>query len=180
MATGALTRRAARADTQQAPIAPAIQLLPAFCLWGGFCVCENTLGGIYGASERHRYRRRLPAARKPRFDAAVCGGGKERRIGEYKARHMRTEPVGESAYVALCIHPVGAELGGVRATDDTARENQWAHTEAGEEPPSGAYESDAVRRLDTTPPPPAGSADGRSRRGGQTGGVNLSRAWVAR
>ena len=83
---------------------------------------------------------------------------------------MRTEPVGESAYVALCIHPVGAELGGVRATDDTARENQWAHTEAGEKPPSGAYESDAVRRLDTTPPPPAGSADGRSRRGGQTGG----------
>ena len=62
---------------------------------------------------------------------------------------MRTEPVGESAYVALCIHPVGAELGGVRATDDTARENQWAHTEAGEKPPSVAYESDAVRRLDT-------------------------------
>ena len=86
---------------------------------------------------------------------------------------MRTEPVGESAYVALCIHPVGAELGGVRATDDTARENQWAHTEAGEKPPSVAYESDAVRRLDTTPPPPAGSGDGRSRRGGQIGGVCL-------
>jgi hypothetical protein len=45
MATGALTRRAARADTQQASIALAIQLLPAFCLWGGFCVCENTLVG---------------------------------------------------------------------------------------------------------------------------------------
>ena len=46
-------------------------------------------------------------------------------------------------------HPAGAELGGVRSTDDTARENQWAHTEAGEKPPSVAYESDAVRRLDT-------------------------------
>lgn len=47
-------------------------------LWGGFCVCENTLGGRYRASERHGYRRRQPAALKPRFDAAFCGGGKER------------------------------------------------------------------------------------------------------
>ena len=67
-------------------------------------------------------------------------------------------------------HPAGAELGGVGETADTTKENQCAHTEAGEKPPSVAYESDAVRRLDTTPPPPAGSADGRRRRGGQIGG----------
>ena len=67
-------------------------------------------------------------------------------------------------------HPAGAELGGVGENVDTTKENQCAHTGAGEEPPSVAYESDAVRRLDTTPPPPAGSGDGRSRRGGQIGG----------
>ena len=67
-------------------------------------------------------------------------------------------------------HPAGAELGGVGETADTTKENQCAHTEAGEKPPSVAYESDAVRRLDTTPPPPAGSADGRRRRSGQIGG----------
>ena len=47
-------------------------------LWGGFCVCETHWGGRYRASPRHRYTRRQPAARKPRFDAAFCGGGKER------------------------------------------------------------------------------------------------------
>lgn len=102
----------------------------------------------------------------------MFGGGKERRIGEYKARHVETEPGGANLHMSRFVsHPAGAELGGVRATADTARENQWAHTEAGEKPPSVAYESDAVRRLDTTPPPPAGSADGRRRRSGQIGGV---------
>ena len=72
---------------------------------GGFCVCENTLGGKYRASPRRCYKRRQPAALKPRFDAAFCGGGKERRIGEYKARHVETEPGGESTHVALCISP---------------------------------------------------------------------------
>ena len=67
-------------------------------------------------------------------------------------------------------HPAGAELGGVGETTVTTKENQCAHNEAGEKPPSVAYESDAVRRLDTTPPPPAGSADGRRRRSGQIGG----------
>ncbi len=70
-------------------------------------------------------------------------------------------------------HPAGAELGGVGEIADTTKENQCAYIGAGEEPPSVAYESDAVRRLDTTPPPPAGSGDGRSRRGGQIGGVCL-------
>ena len=46
-------------------------------------------------------------------------------------------------------HPAGAELGGVGETADTTKENQCAHTGAGEEPPSVAYESDAVRRLET-------------------------------
>lgn len=46
-------------------------------------------------------------------------------------------------------HPEGAELGGVRVTVDTARENRCAHNGAGVKPPSVAYESDAVRRLDT-------------------------------
>jgi len=41
-------------------------------------------------------------AHKPRSGAKA---GQGRSIGEYKARHMRTEPVGESAYVALCISP---------------------------------------------------------------------------
>jgi hypothetical protein len=47
-------------------------------LWGGFCVCETHWAGRYRASPRRRYKRRQPAARKPRFDAAFCGGGKER------------------------------------------------------------------------------------------------------
>jgi hypothetical protein len=47
-------------------------------LWGGFCVCENTLGGRYRASPRRCYKRRQPAARKPRLAAALFGGGKER------------------------------------------------------------------------------------------------------
>ena len=46
-------------------------------------------------------------------------------------------------------HPAGAELGGVGEIADTTKENQCAHTGAGEEPPSVAYESDAVRRLET-------------------------------
>jgi len=102
----------------------------------------------------------------------MFGGGKERRIGEYKARHVETEPGGANLHMSRFVsHPAGAELGGVRVTADTARENQWAHTEAGEKPPSVAYESDAVRRLDTMRRPPAGSADGRRRRSGQIGGV---------
>jgi hypothetical protein len=102
----------------------------------------------------------------------MFGGGKERRIGEYKARHVETEPGGANLHMSRFVsHPAGAELGGVRVTADTTKENQWAHTEAGEKPPSVAYESDAVRRLDTTSPPPAGSADGRRRRSGQIGGV---------
>jgi hypothetical protein len=80
----------------------------------------------------------------------MFGGGKERRIGEYKARHVETEPGGANLHMSRFVsHPAGAELGGVRVTTDTARENQCAHTEAGEKPPSVAYESDADRRLDT-------------------------------
>jgi hypothetical protein len=67
-------------------------------------------------------------------------------------------------------HPAGSKLGSVREDADTAKENQCAANEEAEELPSVDYESDAVRRLDTTPPPPAGSGDGRSRRGGQIGG----------
>jgi hypothetical protein len=95
----AACRHAASADRASGPAAACL------LFGGGFCVCETHCGGGYGASERHGYRRRLPAARKPRVDAAVCGGGKERRIGEYKARHVETEPVGESTHVALCISP---------------------------------------------------------------------------
>jgi hypothetical protein len=45
MANGALTRRATRDDTQQG--VERVSALAADCiiLWGGFCVCENTLGG---------------------------------------------------------------------------------------------------------------------------------------
>lgn len=81
---------------------------------------------------------------------------------------METEPGGANLYMSRFVsHPEGAELGGVGENADITKENQCAHTEAEEKPPSGAYESDAVRRLDTTPPPPAGSADGRRRRSGQ-------------
>jgi hypothetical protein len=44
---------------------------------GGFCVCETHCGGGYSASPRRCYKRRQPAARKPRFAAAFCGGGKD-------------------------------------------------------------------------------------------------------
>jgi hypothetical protein len=52
MATGALTRRAPRADTQQAPTAPAVQLLPAFCLGvGSVCVKHTGVGDIAQAHD---------------------------------------------------------------------------------------------------------------------------------
>lgn len=52
MATGALTRRAARADTQQASIASAIQLLPALCLGvGSVCVKTHWVGNIAQAHD---------------------------------------------------------------------------------------------------------------------------------
>ena len=52
MATGALTRRAPRADTQQASIALAIQLLPAFCLGvGSVCVKTHWVGDIAQAHD---------------------------------------------------------------------------------------------------------------------------------
>ena len=47
IAADTLTRRAARADTQQASIALAIQLLPAFvCGVGSVCVKHTGVGGI--------------------------------------------------------------------------------------------------------------------------------------
>jgi hypothetical protein len=70
IAADALTRRAARADTQQASIALAIQLLPAFGLWVGSACVKHT-GGKYRASPRRCYKRRQPAALKPRSAAAV-------------------------------------------------------------------------------------------------------------
>jgi hypothetical protein len=48
-------------------------------------------------------------------------------------------------------HPAGAKLGSVGEDADTAKENQCAANEEAEELPSVDYESDAVRRLDTTP-----------------------------
>ena len=53
------------------------------------------------------------AARAAAGRAALLqfGGGKERRIGEYKARHVETEPVGESIHVALCMSPRRVEAG---------------------------------------------------------------------
>ena len=136
-------RHAASADRASDPAAACIISV------GGFCVCETHWGGKYRASPRRCYKRRQPAALKPRLDAAFCGGGKERRIGEYKARHVETEPVGESTHVALCIHPEGSKLGSVREDADTERENRCATNEEAEELPSVDYESDAVRRLDT-------------------------------
>jgi len=111
MANGALTRRATREDTQQS--VERVSALAADCiiLWGGFCVCETHCGGGYSASERHGYRRRLHAARNPRFDARLFGGGHERFIGEYMVRHISTEAVAESMYVVLCISPRRAEAG---------------------------------------------------------------------
>lgn len=64
-------RHAASADRASDPAAACIMF------GGGFCVCENTLGGKYRASPRRCYRRRQPAALKPRFAAAFCGGGKD-------------------------------------------------------------------------------------------------------
>ena len=52
IAADALTRRAARADTQQASIAPAIQLLPAFvCGVGSVCVKTHWVGNIAQAHD---------------------------------------------------------------------------------------------------------------------------------
>jgi hypothetical protein len=60
----------------------------------------------------------------------MFGGGKERRIGEYKARHVETEPGGANLHMSRFVsHPAGAELGGVGEIADTTKENQCAHTE---------------------------------------------------
>jgi hypothetical protein len=83
MATGALTRRALRAATQQASIALAIQLLPASFCGGGFCVCENTLGWEVSASQRHRNRRRQPEPQQA-AQRCCCLAAARTNIGEYK------------------------------------------------------------------------------------------------
>ena len=83
MATGALTRRAARADTQQAPIAPAIQLLPAFCLWGGFCVCETHWGGRYRRANDIATGGGSPSRSRPRSAAAVWRRKDERKATQW-------------------------------------------------------------------------------------------------
>jgi hypothetical protein len=68
MATGALTRRAARADTQQASIAPAIQLLPAFGLWVGSVCVKHTAGRIIGEPKTSQQ----PEAAEPQQAAQRC------------------------------------------------------------------------------------------------------------
>jgi hypothetical protein len=82
MATGALTRRAARADTQQASIAPAIQLLPAFGLWVGSVCVKHTAGRIIGEPKTSQQ----PEAAEPQQAALRCCSLAAARtnIGEYK------------------------------------------------------------------------------------------------
>ncbi len=83
MATGALIRRAARADTQQASIALAIQLLPAFFYGvGSVCVKHTVVGDIAQAHDVATSGGSPQRASRasPRRSAAAA----RTNIGEYK------------------------------------------------------------------------------------------------